>query len=184
LGYYQDYQSLVSEVENVAGELDEALRNFVTNSFIQSELEKKDNKIVHFRLGDFLESRHINTFGVLAQDYYEQILRNEGYRQFEDFLLLTDDLDGVNRYMPATQASRVFGPGEFSETEALFILGRARILLMSNSSFCWWGALLATRNGATVHSPFPWTKSSSDIKEPKDSRIYLPSWKIEKSIFF
>jgi Glycosyl transferase family 11 len=183
LGYYQDYQSLVSEVEDVAVELDEALKNFVTNSFIQSELEKKDNKIVHFRMGDFLEPRHINAFGVLAHDYYEKIMRNEGYPQFEDFLLLTDDRDGVNRHMPATQASHVFGPGDFNETEALFILSRARILLMSNSSFCWWGALLASRNGATVHSPFPWRKSISDIKEPKDSRIYFPSWKIEKSVF-
>jgi hypothetical protein len=59
-------------------------------------------------------------------------------------------------------------------------MSQARFVITSNSTFSWWGALLASGNGGTAYIPEPWFLNW--IPDP-DSAFEYPGFKKVRSRF-
>ena len=107
--------------------------------------------VISVRRGDYegFIIQGINKSVLIPIDWYERNLSNI-VRQNDELLIVTDDPNQVeqewnNEKYPATIVRG-------SVAEQLLLMHHADILLISNSTFAWWGAYLNVKQ-ATVYAP-------------------------------
>jgi hypothetical protein len=148
------------------------------NSSDYSKIVPKEqlNEItVHMRLGDKLSRKDLKYFGRTSTDYYLKginVLRKE------------DDYDSINIVSDqpalAKQLLEVASPKlkvkisrGTSEIEDLSLISHSRGIVMSCSSFSWWGARLASiKPNTQVIAPSNWLRKPSIF----DDYMNLPAW--------
>lgn len=162
-GYWQshDYFDRVSEV--VADEL---------SSWLDCPLQPPTSSCaIHVRRGDYVaDSGAAQTLGAQSLDYYHSaitIMREHGYTSFT---VHTDDRKWVAENLEGPDVSISTAS---SALEDFISLSKASAIVMSNSSFSWWAAFLASRRGAHVIGPQRWFNDDSF----DDSRIMMDGWK-------
>jgi glycosyl transferase family 11 len=112
---------------------------------------------VHVRRGDYTADPLISArFGVCSAEYYLDAIRGVAP---ERVLIVSDDPHWCERLLNTSidKTVQVVGPG--SKYRDLAILARADELVLSNSTFSWWGAKLS--GAARVTCPDPWNEESS-----------------------
>lgn len=131
---------------------------------------------VHVRRGDFRRRKYRKLFPLLPAEWYRRAARILVERHGElRFLVVTDEPGWARRHLvlpgPMDIAS---GRQPASPQEDLAILASCRHHIIANSTFSWWGAKLAVRDGAPgdVVAPTAWHMNGSPL-DPG----YLPtSW--------
>jgi hypothetical protein len=95
--------------------------------------------------------------GVLQDDYFFHAIE----LAFDDLkarikvIVLTDDSElGAATFLHV--ADEIYGPDAVDEWQGLRIMSQASFVITSNSTFSWWGALLASINGGVAYIPSPW----------------------------
>lgn len=138
-GYWQDCAELKRYYIRVA----EAFRTFL-------RINPSDEICLHVRLGDYRSYRNQKIYSQIGRDYYYSALRYLGrHRSVESIKVLTNDIAGA-RDLFATpkfpQIRFIFEPA--TPMDDFVALCGASSIVASNSTFCWWGALIsARRNG-------------------------------------
>ena len=122
---------------------------------------------IHIRRGDYLELS--DSYGVLEQDYYKQAIKlARGSIDNPKFFVFSDDL-GVARALiedlDVGNCILVEPPIESNAVESLLLMSLCKGLIIANSSFSYWGALLGDEKRVVVF-PKPWS-SSTKLTEPK-----------------
>lgn len=172
VGYFQDK----SIVESVRDELLSRLSS--SNRFKPVFTRNKSHDLViHVRYGDYLAPSTRNFHGLSHPNYYKSavkcLMRSN---EFERIVLVSDDPElAYSRLHPElTQFNiPIVKNRSQSEIDDLAVLTSARGLVMSNSTFSWWGAWLGSNTAATqVVIPTPWfaRESAADLK------LCLSSW--------
>jgi hypothetical protein len=140
-GYFQSFKYLYGLEEKSLPKLAKP-----SESFIEVEQKMKFDKpiVLHIRKGDF--ELHTNPHGVVPTDFYKESLRylRVKGRDVNSCWIFTDDLQGIGSYLAELPFS--FLPSSLSEitaTEELFLMAKADCLVIGNSTFGVWGALLA-----------------------------------------
>ena len=136
--------------------LDELSYHFRESSKSLSELARElypslisnQNIVVHARRGDYLDN--YETLGVLSKRYFVQQSRN-----YKRVILFSDDSNFVRRIEKEHENWSGYGK-ELNQWETLYLLGSAKNLVISNSTFSWWAGQTVLRNGGQVLAPRPW----------------------------
>lgn len=120
-----------------------------------------DMVAIHLRRGDYVNNPFYEDLS--SSDYYERAMK---LFPFEKFLVFSDDIEYAKTYFVGKQF-------EFSENknevDDLNLMAGCKAIIMSNSSFAWWGAYLGDKN-KTVIAPKNWyTDMDEDrTKLPKE----------------
>lgn len=143
---------------------------FLPSNSVQKSLSKyivsEKSLGISVRRGDFLMLQ--NNHCVLTLEYYQDVINKYFKDNIDSIYIFSDDIEWCKG---------VFGD-EVNYVEdtigtQLFLMSKMKNLILSNSTFAWWGAYLNQNSGIIV-APDPWLGPAHDDKNTND--IYYPSW--------
>lgn len=119
---------------------------------------------LHVRLGDY---KHEKSFGVLGGNYFAKALEVALAKQeFDQVWLFSDEPELALTLIPQIPLPvRVVPIKNISSAETLDLLRECACLIISNSTFSWWGAMISRENLVEVIAPTPWFV---DVPDPID----------------
>ncbi len=144
---------------------------------LMSSTFNHETLVVHMRLSDYLFE---NTIGCLSAEYFKRAIRlleKEATKitVFSDSeaIAYAELKDAVN--LPI----EVFGTSKYSSYKTMIAMSKSTKLIISNSSFSWWAAQIATTNhSCTIIAPDRWF---SKLTSPK---FLIPSdWLLSQSFW-
>lgn len=129
----------------------------------------KNSLGISVRRGDYLMLQHNHC--VLDIPYYQEVLNTHFQNNIDQVFIFSDDLEWCKS---------VFGPEvnyvQDSIGTQLFLMSKMKHLILSNSTFAWWGAYLNQNNGIIV-TPNPWFGPSNANIDTKG--LYYKDWIIQ-----
>ena len=134
--------------------------------------------ILHVRGSDYLSPKEVaNTGGIPGASYYVdslQFICRQRQKQLDDFtiLLFSDDIEVAKKITKAIQNVQSV---DSTPAVALFAMTRVPNLIISPSSFAWWGAYLNQEENQIVCCPKYWRYSKHKKWYPGD--ILVKNWK-------
>lgn len=147
-GFFQEYEHVLRNIESLSPEI---LALF-ENTPIEQFQPKVPYDFIHIRRGDYLNLT--GSWGVLSLKYFV-----EHYRADVPTLISTDDEKSITEISEMFPKASVLGPNIISEMQAFKLMIHSSRVVTSNSSYSWWGAILANNlNGAEIVLPNPWTR--------------------------
>lgn len=110
---------------------------------------------VHVRRGDYVtDAGAAATLGAQPLDYYKDAISRVGAQGIDKFVIYTDDREWAFRHLVGKDVE--LAPEGGSRDDFLG-LSRSAAVIMSNSSFSWWAAFLASgRGNIPVVGPKNW----------------------------
>ena len=133
---------------------------------------------VHIRLGDYLKESETNTVhGTCSVQYYLNALEAVAERcDCNSVKVVSDDIAAAKKIFDVYELSLKYDL-EFLENQTeiddLAVLTRASGVVMSNSTFSWWGAYIASKQRRCfVAYPTPWFVSD----DFKTQNLFPSSW--------
>ena len=177
LGYFQSYK--YADYLKKLGLLQISVQS-PSESYLKLRIEAAQFPTIgiHVRRGDYLNPENA-TIGVLSIQYYLQAL-NRVQEEIDEpckLWLFSDDSEQVSSELHAVGVSidRVISHEALGPEEELLLMSECGGLIISNSSFSWWGAFLGKVK--VVAAPQKWFRQQTDPGE-----LIPPSWnKIESS---
>lgn len=166
----------------------QVLKNFripTPSSWLEERLRvfsKRKVLAVHVRRGDYL--KYAEKFGVLGIDYYQRgILEavNRSSEAFDAISIFSDDPKLVWGELASLKIdlpiSLEVPPTSFGSEESLYLMSQSMGVVISNSTFSWWGAFLGKHKSVVV-APKPWFKAKSEPNDlfPQDWSLVDASW--------
>lgn len=125
---------------------------------------------ISVRRGDYLMLQ--NNHCVLSTEYYQQTINEYFLDNTDEIYIFSDDIEWCRN---------VFGNSVHYVQDyigvQLFLMSKMKHLILSNSTFAWWGAYLNQNNGLII-APDPWF--GPDNQHMNTSDLYYPSWIIHK----
>lgn len=159
--YFDDHKEVITNLfffpENI---LDE-----VSNFISEKKLSDQNLTCIHIRRGDYL--KYATYHEVCNLNYYKKAC---GIFDNTKFIIVTDDKDWAKDNFEYDN----FIISELSsELCDLYLMTICDNLILSNSSFSWWGAYLNQKPQKQIISPFKWFGPNG----PKDTEdIYMDNW--------
>lgn len=141
-------------------------------------LEAENSILVHVRAGDYLN--HKNSLGLLSPDYYSNCIKRVPTKEPARIFVVTDDANYALNLLSNLRDSVTIlkGPAHSSVSDSIFLIANAKKVVIANSSFSYWGALL-NRNKSLIYYPYPWFKGEKYAMDAFPE-IWIPvesSWK-------
>jgi hypothetical protein len=103
-------------------------------------IDFNDSVGVHFRRGDFVATvRYRILFYVPRLSYYQKALSCLG--PHKNILVFSDDIGAARSYFRSLPGNKVFIEGN-ENYEDLYLMTQCRDMIISASTFSWWGAFL------------------------------------------
>lgn len=157
----------------------------ITNAFsVQNpNLDLANTCVIHFRGGDFAPHASL----LLPQQYYRRAMNllKKDYRDMR-FLIITNDIKlarsyfGQERIVSNYSFDEVFsGPDskiDLRVASDLSLLQNAPFLILSNSSFSWWGAWTNTKATAII-APKYWARHNANDGYWSTAGIITRGWR-------
>lgn len=133
----------------------------------QLGLDPAVDAVVHVRRGDFLKLPNAPHLPLPENRYYAPLMRQLSDIHPRRFLVLSDDVASL-RDGPLSRFDPVFVGPDMSSSAAidLCLMSKFGTMLLSASSFSWWGAALNRHARPVVLAPWPWVKLSFEADEP------------------
>lgn len=164
-GLFQDVNSLLEKRS--------LLREAVLPRLMEFSGPIHDYAAMHVRRGDYVSvGKYTKRFGVCSIEYFVEAAR----RLDPDLplIVVTDDREWVTATLAKSLSGKVVSVSSAeSHFQDLAILAGASQLVLSNSTFSWWGAFLGTASLVTY--PSPWFSDAADEQDlPLSTWISLP----------
>lgn len=163
-GFYQSWKYF----DNVKKEL--ISKYFTPSKSVIDGLKKYDisnNALgISVRRGDYLmlQGNHC----VLSVDYYQNVINEYFQNNIDSIYVFSDDLEWCYD---------VFGDSVYYVNDnvgtQLFLMSKMKHLILSNSTFAWWGAYLNQNDGLII-APDPWF--GPDYSDKNTSDLYCKNW--------
>lgn len=132
-------------------------------------LRKKDTVSVHVRRGDMTK---LDAFGICSQHYYEKAIQKmRRLHPKARFIIFSDDMPWSQEHLGSIEGV-TFAPKLAHEIEDLFAMSLCRHHILANSTFSWWGSVLAKDPKGTTIAPTPWV----NYERKATKALYLPHW--------
>jgi hypothetical protein len=167
IGYFQSKKYFHGYEEEVKSlfEFPNSLSKKVLNKFKKI---KKKKVGIHFRLGDYREKVTEGVFHNIDYSLYLQEATKYFGNEYE-FIIFSDDLNSLKREVNLQDFINLENDNEI---EDLYSLSQCDSVIISNSSFSWWGAFLGKKKEMVI-SPDKWFGP----KGPQCSKdLYEDSW--------
>jgi Glycosyl transferase family 11 len=176
-GYYQSLSYFIQN-EQAIRKIFTIRQEFVTKYKRKyADISDKRTIVVHIRRTDYLKYGQENLGGpnmCLPDGYFMRCLQMIDHMDDYCLIFISDDI----QYVKAQFAYRYPG-ARFEQNEEIIdlqLLMNADILVISNSTFAWWGAYLNPKPGKMVFAPKYWL--GFKIRKEYPVNILLPSWKV------
>jgi hypothetical protein len=142
----------------------------ITNKINTAFTKIKNKKLgIHIRLGDYLLPSYITTHYICTRNYYIEALNNFNIEEYTP-IVVTDNKEDYYKYIAF---ENVVLSNSKSEIEDLYLLSQCDAIIMSNSSFSWWGVFMG-KEKEVVYTPDRWFGQDG----PKNYLdIYENNWK-------
>ncbi|MFT5223001.1 MAG: hypothetical protein ACI867_001311 [Glaciecola sp.] len=129
---------------------------------------------VHVRRGDYVSDPVVQRkHGTLGLDYYERALEFVLAREPEARpWIFSDDPSWCREHLRLHPEQRIISDGSMSATAELDLMRACRHHIMANSTFSWWGAWLARRDGQVAVVPRQWF---ADV-DADEQGLVAPGW--------
>jgi hypothetical protein len=164
-GYFQTWRFVSELIANESFTLE------VTDPSPWLEMMKQrsaaENPImVHVRRGDY--ANLIDDFGLLSCEYYQNALDAlSDPTKTEQVWIFSDDINLAKKLLSSVTDKELIWidpPMESSAAESMMLMATARKLVIANSTFSWWAAMLGNRNKMVI-APAKWFKGRSDPED-------------------
>jgi len=115
---------------------------------------------LHIRRGDYVLPAN-RTTGILSRQYYEKAIEQSS--DYDSIWVFTDSPRVVEKEFTHLNVSFeiVTPPSNSDPVESLLLMSAAQQIVISNSTFSWWSAMLAA-NGTGVTAPSKWFELRED----------------------
>lgn len=170
LGFFQSHM----HIDSIWQELDKELSRLEHFKFNNDATE--DYLSAHIRLGDYLfNSKTNNHHGTVTADYVvTALVKLREQLNLNKVKVITDSPEAINPYLKRINengfVAQLVSQNQVSDFHSL---GKAKGIVISNSSFSWWAGYHANKRfDAKVVAPYPWFKSNEI--EPLD--LIPPNW--------
>jgi hypothetical protein len=164
MGYFQNFKFL---------DFLERQKKLTTLSLVNptpwfANLEEQARKsipiIVHIRRGDYLN--HAETIGVLDLIYFKNALELIPRDENSEFWIFSDSIDIAKDFtlfaqLPVLRTRIIQAPSDSPDAESMLLMTLGSALIISNSTFSWWGAYL-NKNAKMIIAPKKWFKNLDD----------------------
>jgi len=173
-GYFQTYKyvaELVSQDSKAASVQPKKIGRSL-NEYIRL-IEIENPIVIHVRRGDYVGNLGA---GLLSSEYYADAIHTLNGAQ-RNIWVFSDDIQAAKGEFSklSTANWRWIGSSELSSpSQNLYLMSWAKDIVIANSTFSWWGAMLNQEKN--VVAPDKWSKNQED---PRD--LYPPEWKTIKS---
>jgi hypothetical protein len=161
IGYFQDHV-LVSEQWKVVRNKFYEVEPW--SSIVEGALE--DRIAIHYRLGDYVTNSAAQSFhGVTHPKFFLDAINALDPQGEKVIHLVTDSRQLAQTLLGSVgiDAERVvLAESQIGHLGDLFTLSHSTNLVISNSSFSWWGAWIASQKGARVVAPTPWFRTDGE----------------------
>ena len=137
----------------------------ISNKLLKYDISKNSLGI-SVRRGDYLMLQHNHC--VLTSDYYQDVINTYFKDNIDQIYIFSDDMEWCKNIF-GDQVNYV----EDNTGVQLFLMSKMKHLILSNSTFAWWGAYLNKNNGIII-APEPWF--GPDYKDKNTNDLYYPSW--------
>jgi hypothetical protein len=179
-GYYQSIGFLKTEINIVIEELLELFKDNLVSMYPKLH---GNFAFIHIRGGDYNEARHKKELGVLSENYYLKIHDMLSSQVLQEILIFTDDADHASTFYPLVSNARILSSKATSELMTLRVMSQASMGFIANSSFSWWGGMLAMANGGKVYAPYPWfLREKANLVPVSD--LYADEMELLESSYF
>lgn len=130
--------------------------------------ETTNDCVIHVRTGDFLQ---LSEFSVVTPKYFHSAIRLVIDKNSNvEFKVVSDDYNLAEKYLPRYLKYSCL---EGDELDHLKIMSRSDFVIMSNSTFSWWGSYLGKDKTTIV--PDKWHNSDIDFTDIyREDMIRLP----------
>ena len=177
-GYFQNYQYAEASWSQLQDKVQSRLV-----SEIPEEFKSMKYIAIHIRAGDYLSNDSTRQImGLTGFNYFKQaleILRKS--LNIKNLVIVTDTPCHVSQNIEEFKGFKTKVVSSENIYTDLSIISRAKGVVMSNSSFSWWGAFIADKTlSAQIVAPKPWFNGK--ITEPKE--LIPKHWTVlERDIF-
>lgn len=155
-GFYIDKAYVELNEEILHEEISFLIEHECRNSNLFEELASLgEYQVMHIRRGDYVNNPA--DFGILTTDYYE-LQRND-----LPLILTLENEEDLQELQSLLKPRIILTKENSTVWETLLAMSQASDIVMSNSTFAWWGGFLSTNNGGIARMPTPFFKRSENV---------------------
>lgn len=154
-GFFQNLNYLDRERIGLVSKVFDSLPVSLFVVELEKEILETDSVLIHIRRGDYFE--HKDTLGLLSPQYFLDAIKLVGLGEGKRLFVLSDSPELVADYLGGLSYTLISSDLEFGDYELMRLFRAAKTLVLSNSSFSLWGALL--NEEAKVIYPESWYRS-------------------------
>ena len=146
---------------------------------LNEEAVAKQQIVLHVRRGDYLDPNLSNVFGILSPGYFLAALESlQTQVPDREVWVFGDSIEQVKAEFSESSKHLRFiePPAGSAAAESLKLMSQGSAIVISNSTFSYWAALLSGHSN--VIAPSKWFLG---INDPLD--LYPPSWSLKTSIW-
>jgi hypothetical protein len=178
-GYFQSPIYIVNS--KTSNKFISDIRKYLNKFQIRNlEINYDDSIAIHIRRGDYLDPPN-SYFGILSSEYYKnsismimQYCDISRVFMFSDSAISPEFQSQLKAYFPSLDFIDMENK-DFTDIETLSFLTQFKYLVISNSTFAWWGAFLNVGTSRII-CPTDWFKDSRD-----PNRLYPTGWQVVRS---
>jgi hypothetical protein len=179
-GYFQSHRYLESLSIDEYPQLKNETKDFMS---AKQRIALELPTVIHIRLGDFASSQ--NQHGIVSPEYYARCVAELGENDIipKSVWIFSDETEGLDEYVGAIgiPAEIVSRSKSLSTVEELMLMSESNRLIIGNSTFALWAALLAeNRHKGNVQVLCPEVPYIG-LRTPID--FYPPGWTRIESVF-
>lgn len=130
---------------------------------------------ISVRRGDYIQLQHNHC--VLSMDYYQAAISLPYMMDVDEIFVFSDDIPWCKQNICLSEADTGLKFVEGNAFTQLYLMTQMKHLILSNSTFAWWGGYLNDKKG-TIIIPDPWFGPANDHHDT--SGLYCPNWVRQK----
>lgn len=169
-GYFQSYRYFYAQKDNLAGIEIASPTLWYHDS--ERLFNSKNVTALHFRRGDYNNLKH--EYGLLSSSYYLSCLSklNEMNIRYPIYIF-SDDIEMAKNALGDYLFGKIVWvspPKNSNPAESMMLMSKAKVNIIANSTFSWWGAALNRKNNIVL-APRKWFRNMED-----PDQLYPPEW--------
>jgi hypothetical protein len=174
-GFYQSEKYFLENQQTIKDDFKFKIQLGNCAQKVINEITKTESVILQIRRGDYATNPKTQVhFGLTSKEYFEESIKyieSRGVNNIKLFII-SDDIEWCKQNLSFSYPTQFVSGPDIKDYEEIFIMNNAKHLVISNSTFGWWGAWLNNNKNKIVIAPKEWFKN----KNLKQDDIVPPSW--------
>jgi hypothetical protein len=173
-GYWQSYKYFHDYIQHIKDEV--KINNLlVAKKELIDKVSDSNNLSIHVRGGDYRRKPFLLFNGLLKYDYYNECFNQiKKIKKIKNIYIFTDDIEYLNQISKGFdfKFEIISNRHTVSALQDFALLSKSKNLVISNSTFAWWSALLSMSEN--VWCPAKWF----EINYNNTKDLFPPGWKV------